>query len=130
MQVSGEKGLGFVEIRKEPGNPCDSGYAINLDVSGGLLNLLEREQTCEELRDSGLYASTKTTFSNGVWYTIRIEAKGAVVRVYLDDKLILQDTDTDGTVRKSSTIDIATCCGDLEPFVFDFDDIKAWLLVP
>ena len=130
MHVSGEKGLGFVEVRKEPGKPCDAGYAINLDVYGDWLNLLEREQTCEELRDSGLFANTKITLSNGIWYTIRVEAKGAEVRVYFNDKLILRDTDIDGTIRKSSTVDIATCCGDLEPFVFDFDDIKAWLLVP
>lgn len=130
MQVSGEKGLGFVEIRKESGTPCDSGYAINLDVQGGWLNLLEREKTCDELRDSGLFANTNITLSNGVWYTLRIEAKGAEVRVYLNDKLILEDTDIDDTVRKSNTVSIATCCGDLEPFIFDFDEIKAWELAP
>ncbi len=122
--------MGYIEIRKESGKPCDSGYAINLDVQGGWFNLLEREKTCEELRDSGLFENINTSLSNGVWYTLRIEARGAEVRVYLNDKLILQDTDTDGLVRKSSTVGVATCCGELEPFIFDFDDIKGWVLAP
>jgi hypothetical protein len=130
MQISDKQGFGFVEIRKEKGNPCDAGYGVYLDLYGDWLNLIERDQSCEELRQSGLFANRKISLSNGVWYTIRIEAKGAEVRVYLNEELVAQDTDTDGTIRKSSIIDVATCCGDLEPFVFDFDDIKAWLLNP
>ena len=130
MQISEQQGFAFVEIKKESGKPCDSGYGVYLDLYGDWLNLIERDQSCEELRQGGLFANRNISLSNGVWYTVRIEAKGTEIRVYLNEELVAQDTDTDGTIRKSSIIDIATCCGDLEPFEFDFDDIKAWLLNP
>jgi hypothetical protein len=91
-------------------------------------NLIERGTNCEELREEGLFANSKVSLSNGTWYTVRIEAKGAEVRVYLDGKLIAQDKDIDGTVRKSNTIGFAACCEDLLPYVFYFDDIKVWLI--
>lgn len=130
MQVSSQQGFGFIEIRTESGEPCNAGYEIYLDAYGDWLNLIERGHNCEELREDGLFANRKTSLSTGVWYTVRIEAKGAEVRVYLNENLVAQDKDIDGTIRNSSTIGFSTCCGDLEPFVFDFDDIKVWLLSP
>lgn len=130
MQVSGQKGFGFIQIRMESGEPCNAGYEIYLDGYGDWLNLVEFGHDCDELREDGLFANRKTSLSNGVWYTLRIETKGKEVRVYFNEKLVAQDKDIDGTVRESNVIGFSTCCGDLEPFVFDFDDIKVWLLNP
>lgn len=131
MQVAGKEGLGFIEIRMEEGSPCGRNYGVYLDVYGDWLNLIERGINCKELREDGLFANYKTTMSNGIWYTIRIEAKGAEVRVYLDGKLVAQDKDIDGTISKSNKIGFSTCCGDIVlPYTFDFDDIKVWLIAP
>lgn len=131
MQVSGKEGLGFIEIRMEEGSPCGRNYGVYLDAYGDWLNLVERGTNCEELREDGLFANYKTTMSNGIWYTVRIEAKGAEVRVYLDGKLVAQDKDIDGTISKSNKVGFSTCCGDIVlPYTFDFDDIKVWLIAP
>lgn len=134
MQVSGQKGFGSIEIRKkENEKPCRIGYATYLDIYGDWLNLVEygfTGSTCDEIRQTGLFANYKTSMSNGIWYTVRMEAKGAEIRVYLDGKLVAHDKDIDGTIPESNIIGISACCGDSEPFVFNFDDIKVWLVNP
>lgn len=133
MQVSGQKGFGSIEIRRKDEKPCKVGYATYLDAYGDWLNLVEygfTGGTCDEIRQTGLFANYKTSLSNGTWYTIRMEAKGSEIRVYLNENLVAHDKDIDGTVIESNTMGIFTCCGDLEPFVFNFDDIKVWLVNP
>jgi hypothetical protein len=130
MQVSGKQGFGFIEIRIKSEEPCNTNYGVYLDGYGDVLNLIERGNNCIELREEGLFAYQNVPLSNGIWYTLRIEAKGAEVKVYLDDKLIVQDKDIDGTVRQSNTIAFSACCDDLLPYTFNFDDIKVWLINP
>ncbi len=133
MQVSGQKGFGTIEIRRMDEKPCRLGYYTYLDGYGDWLNLVEfgfTGSTCDEIRQTGLFANYKTSLSNGTWYTVRMEAKGAEIRVYLDGKLVAHDKDIDGMIPESNKISIWTCCGDSEPFTFNFDDIKVWLVNP
>jgi len=128
MQVSGEKGFGSIHIRIIEGEPCPQNYVMYMDVSGGWLNLVEGSTACEELRQTGLFKNYHTSLSNGVWYTFRIEAKGPEVRTYLNGNLVMRAVAPD-TVLKSNVIGFSSCCGD-SSHVFDFDDIKVWLISP
>lgn len=134
MQVSGQSGFAEMQIRSfESAKPCPTNYAIWLDPSADWLTLIESGAdgtTCKGLKETGLYADYQTPLSNGVWYTLRIEGKGAEVRVYLNGNLVARDTDIDGTISQSNTILFGTCCYDSQKFVFNYDDIKVWLLNP
>ncbi|MCL4531097.1 MAG: hypothetical protein M1282_17030 [Chloroflexi bacterium] len=129
MQVSGEKGFAFINIRYVAGSPCNPDYELYMDTFGGWLNLIERSSTCEELRQTGLFANYHTSLTNGVWYTLKMEAKGPEIRAYLDGNLVMRAIEP-GVVLKSNVIGVSTCCGDTLPHTFDFDDIRVWLINP
>jgi len=128
MQVSDKQGFGGFHIRGESfGCP---GYQVYMDISGDWLNLVEKSASCDELRETGLFANYNTALSSGVWYTLRMEAKETEARVYLDGNLVLRDKDIDGSVLQSNLVGIWVCCDDLLPYTFDFDDIRVWLIKP
>jgi serine/threonine protein kinase len=129
MQVSGGQALGILQIRITAGSPCDWNYGTYFDTSAGSLTLVESGYTgtsCDELRRTGLFANQRMPFSNGTWYKLRIEAKGSEIRVYLDDNLILHGT---SNYLKSNIVGIATWSGN-DKYMFYFDDIKVWSLLP
>ena len=129
MQVSGGQALGILQIRITAGRPCDWNYGTYFDTSAGWLTLVESGYTgtsCDELRGKGLFANQQMPFSNGTWYKLRIEAAGSEIRVYLDDNLILHGTSNS---LKSNIVGIATWGGN-NKYMFYFDDIKVWSLLP
>ena len=129
MQVSGGQALGILQIRITAGRPCDWNYRTYFDTSAGWLTLVESGYTgtsCDELRGTGLFANQQMPFSNGTWYKLRIEAAGSEIRVYLDDNLILHGTSNS---LKSNIVGIATWGGN-NKYMFYFDDIKVWSLLP
>ena len=125
MQVSGNEGLGTVQIRMMPQNPgqCNQAYKTYIDVTQDWLSLVEDDPIkCDENRETGLFGARKFDLSMKTWYLLRIEAKGSNIRVYLDN--ILQISDQDDKL-KSNIIALTTCCS---VHRFYFDDVKVWEL--
>ena len=125
MQVSGKEGLGTIQIRMASPNPgrCNQEYKTYIDVINDWLSLVEDDPIkCDENRETGLFGARKFDFSMMTWYLLRIEAKGADVRVYLDN--VLQVSDQDNKL-KSNIIALSTCCN---VHRFYFDDVKVWEL--
>lgn len=132
MQVSGEQALAGLEARVIDGKPCQSKYSTYFDTSLGWLTLVDfgltTNGTCDELQGGGIgfKDAKRFPFSNGVWYKLRIELKGADIRVYLNDQFMLHATDSS---LHSNLVGISSYSGSSE-FVINFDDIKIWSLEP
>lgn len=124
MQVSGNEGLGIIQIRMiQNAGQCGQEYKTYIDVTQDWLSLVEDDPIkCDENRDTGLFGARKIDLSMKTWYLLRIEAKGAIVRVYLDN--VLQVSDEDDKL-KSNVIALTTCCS---VHRFYFDDVKVWEL--
>lgn len=124
MQVSGNEGLGIIQIRMiENAGQCGQQYKTYIDVTQDWLSLVEDDPIkCDENRDTGLFGARKINLSMKTWYLLRIEAKGAEIRVYLDD--VLQVSDEDNKL-KSNIIALTSCCS---VHRFYFDDVKVWQL--
>ncbi len=132
MQVSGGQAFPILAIRYTNGSPCESDYRTYFDTSLGWLTLTEfgltASGTCDELRvgGTGLIAGQRIPLSNNTWYKLRIEAKGAEIRAYLNDQFMLQGVSN--PLHSNQVTIFAYSSGN--PFVFDFDDIKIWSLAP
>lgn len=124
MQVSGNEGLGMIQIRMSPySGGCGQYYQTYIDVKQDWLSLVEFDPIkCDENRETGLFGARKIDLSMKAWYLLRIEAKGANIRVYLDN--VLQVSDQDDKL-KSNLIALTTWGG---VHRFYFDDVKVWEL--
>jgi hypothetical protein len=137
MQVDGDDtGQGTFWLRRKNEDSGCPAYLVYMVVLYDQVRLIEKgpDPDCPELQETGLYEDyyfeDSDGLANGMWYTVRIELKGAAVRVYWDGKLILEDEDTDGDVRQSNVIGFAACCGNENTHTFDFDDIRVWINDP
>jgi hypothetical protein len=125
MQVSAsDAGQGTFWMRME-GNVGCPGYLVYMVVLEDRIRLAEKDSDCNEVPD-GLYDEYNDNLSDGVWYTVRIEIKGAEVRVYWDGKRVLHAEDADGDIKQSNVIGFAACCNEPYTHTFDFDDIRVW----
>ena len=127
MQITTGEGFAFIEARIEDGEPCNSNYGTYLDFYNDWVNLVERESDCSENRKNGLFDYANESLFFNQWYTVRMEINGNRAKVYLDGELVAHAIDT-SSFRESNRIAISTCCDDLMPFMFYYDDIKVWTI--
>ena len=128
MQVSGEPSLIMIFIRIKNDGACQQDYRTYIDTSSDWLTLAEagnRGTYCDELQNK-FRSAIQTSLENGIWYKLRIEAKGSEIRVYLDDSLMLQSKSDS---LNSNLIRLASW-GENRQNVFYFDDINIWELTP
>jgi len=126
MESDGPGGAAGIGVRWTYDSPGNTMYFSYIDFAGDWLNLVERDTRGEERPEAqGLSVHSQIPFSQGTWYTLAVEARGPVVRVYLDGQLV--GSDQDDTLQSNRTA-LWACCVDSGPHEFYFDDIRIWSL--
>lgn len=64
-----------------------------------------------------------TSVQHGEWYTLTVEAQGPRFRCYVDDELVIDHTDTEGSVFLKGTIGLYTFGSDPYNAIINFDDV-------